>query len=154
MIEGSQIITFLAYQLLTLPLQVDPLSPTPFSWLSHTMVNIIIIIDCFYIALFSALEQIHCALTVMFMNNFEFKINNVKWNRNGNFILVSFSMNDKDILLVNVYGLNRDTPAFYEELTEMVKEYQNHCVYLANICLWSTFSNSLYGCTFLSIMYA
>ena len=35
-------------------------------------------------------------------------------------------MKDKDILLVNVYGPNRDTPAFYEELTEMVKEYQNH----------------------------
>ena len=35
-------------------------------------------------------------------------------------------MKDTDILLVSVYGLNRDTPAFYEELTEMVKEYQNH----------------------------
>ena len=29
-------------------------------------------------------------------------------------------------MLVNVYGPDRDTPAFYEELTEMVKEYQNH----------------------------
>ena len=62
----------------------------------------------------------------MFMNNFEFKTNDVKRDRNGNFIRVSFSMKDKDILLVNVYGPNRDTPAFYEELTEMVKEYQNH----------------------------
>ena len=36
-------------------------------------------------------------------------------------------MKDKDVLLVNVYGgSNRDTPDFYEELTEMVKEYQNH----------------------------
>ena len=65
-------------------------------------------------------------VAVMFMNNFEFKINDVKRDRNGNFILVSFSMKDTDILLVNVYGPNRDTPAFYEELTEMVKEYQNH----------------------------
>ena len=62
----------------------------------------------------------------MFMNNFEFKINDVKRDRNGNFILVSFSMKDKGILLVNVYGPNLDTPAFYEELTEKVKEYQNH----------------------------
>ena len=58
---------------------------------------------------------------------FEFKINDVKRDRNGNFLLVSFSMKDKDVLLVNVYGgSNRDTPDFYEELTEMVKEYQNH----------------------------
>ena len=62
----------------------------------------------------------------MFMNNFEIKINDVKRDRNGNFILISFSMKDTDILLVNVYRPNRDTPAFYEELTEMVKEYQNH----------------------------
>ena len=52
----------------------------------------------------------------MFMNNFEFKINHVKRDRNGNFILISFSMKDKDILLVSVYGPNWDTPAFYEDL--------------------------------------
>ena len=62
----------------------------------------------------------------MFMNNFEFKINDVKRDRNRNFILISFSMKDKDILLVNVYEPNRDTPAFYEKLMEMVKEYPNH----------------------------
>ena len=49
-----------AYQLLTLPLWVDPSFPTPFSFLSHTALNIIII-DHFYIALFSALKQTHCA---------------------------------------------------------------------------------------------
>ena len=48
----------------------------------------------------------------MFMNNFEFKINDVMRDRNGNFIFISFSMKDTDILLVNVYGPNRDTPAF------------------------------------------
>ena len=64
----------------------------------------------------------------MFMNNFEFKINDVKRDRNGNVILVSFSVKDKDILLVSVYGLNRDTPAFYEELTQMVKEHQNNII--------------------------
>ena len=67
----------------------------------------------------------------MFLNNFELKINDVKRDRNGNFILVSISMKDKDILLVNVYESNRDTPAFYEELTEMVKEYQNHNIIIA-----------------------
>ena len=55
-IEGSQIIAFLSYQLLTLPLRVDPFAPTPFSRLSNTVLNIIIIY-CFHMALFSALEQ-------------------------------------------------------------------------------------------------
>ena len=62
----------------------------------------------------------------MFMNNFELKINYVKRDRNENLIFISFSVKHTDILLVNFYGPNRDTPAFYEELTEMVKEYQNH----------------------------
>jgi len=58
MIVSSQIIAFLAYQLLTVPLRVDPLSPAPFSRLSHTALNIIIITECFRIALFSALDII------------------------------------------------------------------------------------------------
>ena len=41
MIEGLQIIAFLAYQLLTLHLWADHLSHTPFSQLSHTAFNII-----------------------------------------------------------------------------------------------------------------
>ena len=59
MIEGLQIISFLVFQLLTIPLQVDPLSPTPFQ-VSHTALNILLltIIYHFYIVLFSALELI------------------------------------------------------------------------------------------------
>ena len=79
-----------------------------------------------YNCFFASYSSNSRGVAVMFMNNFEFKINDVKRDRNGNFIFISFSMKDTDILLVNVYGPNRDTPAFYEELTEMVKEYQNH----------------------------
>ena len=57
--EGSQII---AYQLLTLPLWVDPLSPpTVLLAQDFIIIIIIIIIDQFYTVLFSALEQTHCA---------------------------------------------------------------------------------------------
>ena len=79
-----------------------------------------------YNCFFASYSSNSRGVAVMFMKKFEFKINDVKRDRNGNFILISFSMKDTDILLVNVYGPNRDTPAFYEELAEMVKEYQNH----------------------------
>ena len=79
-----------------------------------------------YNCFFASYSSNSRGVAVMFMNNFEFKINDVKRDKNGHFILISFSMKNKDILLDNVYGPNRDTPAFYEELTEMVKEYQNH----------------------------
>ena len=48
----------------------------------------------------------------MFMNNFEFTINDVKRDKNGNFFIISFSTMDKYLLLVNVYGPNRDTACF------------------------------------------
>ena len=34
----------------------------------------------------------------------------------------------KNLLLVNIYGPNRDTPVFYQNLTELIKQYQNHNV--------------------------
>ena len=49
---------------------------------------------------------------IMFMNNFEFKVNDVKRDESGNYIIISLSAMGKDLILVNVYGPNRDNPTF------------------------------------------
>ena len=64
-------------------------------------------------------------VAVLFNNNFEFRINDIKRDINGNFIIISFSTMDKEILLVNLYGPNKDEPDFYENITRMIKEYHN-----------------------------
>ena len=33
---------------------------------------------------------------------------------------------EKDILLINLYGPNRDEPVFYEKLYEMIKGYRTN----------------------------
>ena len=62
----------------------------------------------------------------MFINNFEFKINDVKRDRNGNFVHGSFSIKNNDILLVSVYLPKRNIPVLYKDITEIIKEYQNY----------------------------
>ena len=64
----------------------------------------------------------------LFNNNFEFKLREVERDENGNSIIISLSAMDKELLLVNVYGPNKDNPAFYQSLSEAVKRYKNHTV--------------------------
>ena len=64
----------------------------------------------------------------MFSNNFEFKVQNVTRDKNGNFIVISFTAMEEEFLLVNVYGPNRDSPIFYDDLYDVVKSYKNEFV--------------------------
>lgn len=65
-------------------------------------------------------------VAVLFSNNFEFKIKSVHRDKNGNFMIINFSSFEKDLLLVNVYGPNKDDPAFYRSLIETIKNYNNN----------------------------
>ena len=40
----------------------------------------------------------------------------------GNFTFISLTTMDKDLLLVNVYGPNRDSPEFYDKMEDHVIE--------------------------------
>ena len=40
----------------------------------------------------------------------------------GNFMFISLTSMRKDLLLVNVYGPNRDSPEFYDKMEEHVSE--------------------------------
>ena len=35
---------------------------------------------------------------------------------------------NKELLLVNIYGPNKDNPAFYQSLSETVERFKNHNV--------------------------
>jgi exonuclease III len=53
---------------------------------------------------------------ILFNNNFDFKINNIIKDKNGNFIILVMKTMDKNIVLVNLYGPNNDDPQFYEDI--------------------------------------
>ena len=79
-----------------------------------------------YKAYFASYKTNSRGVAVLFNNNFEFKIRSVKKDQNGNYIIISFSAMEKDLLLVNVYGPNRDSPQFYSDLLQTIKQYNNH----------------------------
>ena len=57
-------------------------------------------------------------VATMFNNNFEFKIKVVKRDENRNFIIIiSPSIMDKALILVNVYDPNKDNPTFYQNIS-------------------------------------
>ena len=75
---------------------------------------------------FSCYSSNSRGVAILFNNNFEFKVNKVHRDETGNYIIVSISTMDKELLLVNVYGPNRDNPEFYEKLMNTIKDYNNH----------------------------
>ena len=46
-------------------------------------------------------------------NNFEYKVQRVKTDKNSNYIILDVNIPGKRITLVNLYGPNQDNPNFY-----------------------------------------
>ena len=52
-------------------------------------------------------------VAILFNNDFEFKIKGIFRDNGGNILMVHISTIKMDVLLVNIYGPNRDDPNFY-----------------------------------------
>ena len=46
-------------------------------------------------------------------NNFEQKVNRIKTDKHGNYIILDMTIQGKQITLVNLYGPNEDNAQFY-----------------------------------------
>ena len=58
-------------------------------------------------------------------NNFEYKVERVKTDKNGNYIILNIIIQGKRITLVNLYGPNQDYPNFYTNIKQKVSEFEN-----------------------------
>ena len=52
---------------------------------------------------------------ILFNNNLEYKIVNIKKDGEGNFILLDMIIEDKKLTLVTIYGPNEDRPDFFRK---------------------------------------
>ena len=80
--------------------------------------------ECF----FSSYNSNSRGVGIFFRNDFEFKVHNVNRDNEGNYILISFTAFEREFLLVNVYGPNKDSPSFFENLQNIIKSYKNNFV--------------------------
>ena len=61
-------------------------------------------------------------VAIMLNNNFDFKLKKTIKDDQGNFIIVVLHTSGKDIVLVNMYGPNRDNALFFQDIQKRVEE--------------------------------
>ena len=64
-------------------------------------------------------------VSILFNNNFEYKMLELKIDDNGNFLIANIEVENRFTLtLVNIYGPNQDNPDFYRKLNDYISEMQ------------------------------
>ena len=61
-------------------------------------------------------------------NNFEYKVERVKTDKDGNNIILDVNIQGKRITLVTLYGPNQDNPNFYTYIKQKVSKFENDLV--------------------------
>ena len=84
-----------------------------------------------YKAFFNSFDSRSRGVAVLFNNNFaEFKIHKFLNDTSGNFLFLDIEINQKHFVLVNIYGPNRDEPAFYSAILTKILTLANHNIIL------------------------
>ena len=76
-----------------------------------------------YESFFSSYNSQARGVAIFINNNFEFKLNRIKTDQSGNKIILDFTVRNKRITLINIYGPNRDTPEFYEQIRQDISDF-------------------------------
>ena len=74
---------------------------------------------------FSSYTSNSRGVMVLLNNNFEHKVERVKTDKGGNFVIIEINTQGKKITLVNLYGPNEDNPQFYNNLRQKYLEFEN-----------------------------
>ncbi|MEM6816943.1 MAG: reverse transcriptase domain-containing protein, partial [Bacteroidota bacterium] len=65
--------------------------------------------------------------TILFNNNFEFKVLNHVEDTYGNYLILDIKIDDKRLTIANIYAPNKDSPEFFENLKENITNLGNEC---------------------------
>ena len=69
-----------------------------------------------YEGYFSSYKSNSRGVAILFNNNFEFKVKKILKDKSGNYIIMLVEIQGENVLLVNIYGPNKDDPEFYSSL--------------------------------------
>jgi exonuclease III len=74
---------------------------------------------------FSSFKSNSRGVSILFNNDFEFKIHKEKGDCEGNLVALDMTVEGSRLTLLNVYGPNSDCPDFYEKIREIFLEFDN-----------------------------
>lgn len=77
-------------------------------------------------AYFSSYRSNARGVAIFFKNNFEFKVNDAFSDINGNSLMLDVTIENKQYLLVNIYGPNEDNPQFYKDIGKKIETVSNN----------------------------
>ena len=60
------------------------------------------------------------AILILFDSQFEYKINSIKGDDQGNLLNIDMQISDMRVKLINLYAPNQDTPCFFDYIGEMI----------------------------------
>lgn len=80
--------------------------------------------ECF----FSSFNSQSRGVAILFNNNFEYTLHKVHPDEAGNRLIIEISIQGKKFTLINIYGPNKDTPEFYENIQQTITDSQNNII--------------------------
>ena len=79
-------------------------------------------------AYFSSFNSSSRGVMILINNNFEYKVEKVISDINGNYVILDINIEGKKFTLINLYGPNNDKPKFYKELRQKYNSLNNENV--------------------------
>ena len=64
-------------------------------------------------------------VAILFGDNISYKIINIEKDRHGNLLIVNIEINDQELILMVLYGPNKDNPLFYNHIKEVLALKEN-----------------------------
>ena len=74
---------------------------------------------------FSSFRSNSRGVAILFNNNFQYKVKNIKSDDNGNLLVLDIEIGDYCVTLINLYGPNNDVPNFYDEISNIINDFNN-----------------------------
>ena len=62
-------------------------------------------------------------VAMMFKKDLELKVEDIEKDEKGNLLMVRALINGKSMLIITLYGPNKDTPTFYENIKHMISRH-------------------------------
>lgn len=73
--------------------------------------------ECF----FSSFSSQSRGVAILLNNNFDFKVKTILSDTEGNYLILILKTMERELAIVNIYGPNKDNPAFYEQLQDKIE---------------------------------